>query len=191
MSQDEESVKHIWVATTFIVILSNLGGYSTVITGTFALLLGNYQEFVFDKSMLKKLYFQETERHSQLDGDGQERDDDDEMIERINNRRKFWFGYMGYGLVSLTSKCCCCCKKYMLKHWRYYRKQWVSYKKFKRARDSLSMEKDVEFMIYNQRINKFLQKSLLMKRQRDVVQYFMRYLIEDHEIKPRSQIASR
>ena len=40
-----------------IVILSNLGGYSTVITAAFAVLISNYQAFIFDKSMLKKLYF--------------------------------------------------------------------------------------------------------------------------------------
>lgn len=38
-------------------------------------------------------------------------------------------------------------------------------------------------MIYNMRINKFMQKTHLKKRQRDAVQYFMRYVIEDDEIK--------
>ena len=37
-------------------------------------------------------------------------------------------------------------------------------------------------MIYNMRIQKFMQKSQLKKRQRDMVQYFMRYVIEDDEI---------
>ena len=48
---------HIWVSNTFTGLLSNLGGYATVITGFFGLLLSNYQKFIFDKSMLKKLYF--------------------------------------------------------------------------------------------------------------------------------------
>ena len=43
-------------------------------------------------------------------------------------------------------------------------------------------ERDVENVIYNLRILKFMQKTLLKKRQRDIVQYFMRYLIEDDEI---------
>ena len=34
-----------------------MGGYSTVLTGFFGMLIANYQSFVFDKSMLKKLYF--------------------------------------------------------------------------------------------------------------------------------------
>ena len=43
-------------------------------------------------------------------------------------------------------------------------------------------ERDVEYVIYNLRILKFMQKTLLKKRQRDIVQYFMRYLIENDEI---------
>ena len=45
-------------------------------------------------------------------------------------------------------------------------------------------------MIYNQRILKFMQKTQLKKRQRDIVQYFMRYVIEDKEIK-KKDIARR
>ena len=56
-SMAEQQSKHLWVAVTFTGILANLGGYSTVLTGFFVLLIGNYQSFVFDKSMLKKLYF--------------------------------------------------------------------------------------------------------------------------------------
>ena len=48
---------HVWVANTIVVVLSEVGGYATVLIGLFALLMGNYQSFVYDKSMLKKLYF--------------------------------------------------------------------------------------------------------------------------------------
>lgn len=124
------------------------------------------------------------------DEDGFPKNDDVEMEERINNRRSFWFGYWGYGLMSLTSKCFCCCKRRMIQNWPYYKKQWYSYQKFKVARASLHREKDLEHLIYNMRIFKFLQKTLLKKRQRDVVQYFLRFLIENHEIK-KKEIASR
>ena len=51
-------------------------------------------------------------------------------------------------------------------------------------------EKDIENMIYSTRIQKFMQKTLLKKRQRDIVQYFMRYVIENDEIK-KKDIARR
>ena len=56
-SQAEIESTHVWVANTLTGILSNLGGYSTVLTTFFGVLLTNYQRFVFDKSMLKKMYF--------------------------------------------------------------------------------------------------------------------------------------
>ena len=73
----------------------------------------------------------------------------------------------------------------MLRKWPYYKKLWLSYQKFKKARYDLLRERDVEHMIYNLRILKFMQKTTLKKRQRDIVQYFMRYLIEDDEINER------
>ena len=152
--------------------------------------MGNYQAFVFDKSMLKKLYFQQRENYKGENEEGEARHDEDEMIERINNRQVFTFGYMSYGLMACTSRCLCCCKKAIIKWSPYYKKHWISFQKYKRAREELLREKDVEHMIYNQRILKFMQKTQLKKRQRDIVQYFMRYVIEDKEIK-KKDIARR
>lgn len=62
-SQNEGSEVHTWVSNTFTGLLSSLGGYSTVLTGIFGLLISNYQSFVFDKSMLKKLYFMQLKQY--------------------------------------------------------------------------------------------------------------------------------
>ena len=78
----------------------------------------------------------------------------------------------------------------MLRKWPYYRRQWFRYEKFKKARYELRRERDVEYVIYNLRILKFLQKTTLKKRQRDSVQYFLRYLIENDEIHER-EVARR
>ena len=103
------------------------------------------------------------------------------MIERINNRQIFYFSYLSYGLIKIFTACVCC-QRYLLRKWSYYRDSWFAYQKYKRARIDLRREKDVEHMIYNMRILRFMQKTTLKKRQRDIVQYFMRYLIEDDEI---------
>lgn len=58
LNQSESSSIHVWNSNNILGLLSNLGGYSTVLTGFFALLIGNYQSFIYDKSMLKKLFFQ-------------------------------------------------------------------------------------------------------------------------------------
>lgn len=119
--------------------------------------------------MMKKLYFQQEFLYDDKDENGNLKDDDAEMIDRIKNRQAFWFGYCGYGLMSIISKCCCCLKKRWLHRCPYYKKQWYSYQKFKAARIELNREKDIEHMIYNMRIQKFMQKSQLKKRQRDMV----------------------
>jgi hypothetical protein len=57
-----------------------------VLTGFFSLLISNYQSFVFDKSMMKKLYFQQEFLYDDKDENGNLKDDDAEMIDRIKNR---------------------------------------------------------------------------------------------------------
>ena len=113
---------------------------------------------------MKKLYFEEGESYKPVDVNGEVRDDDDEMIERINNRIEYSFSYIGYVMMSFASRCCCCCKKAMVMRWPWYGKKWLSYQKFKKARDDLAREKDIEHMIYNLRILKFMQKTTLKKR---------------------------
>ena len=180
-SQSELYHERTVSASNFITMLSTMGGYSTVLTGFFGMLIASYQSFVFDKSMLKKMYFQMQTRYRSKDESGEHRHDEDELIERINNRKIFHFGYCGYGLIKAFSFCICC-KRCLLEKWPYYKKNWLAYKKFKKARANLNKEKDIEHMIYNIRILRFMQKTHLKKRQRDIVQYFSRYLIEDDEI---------
>ena len=65
LSQSSKFVQEICVSNTFNGILATLGGYSTVLTGLFSFLLASYQSFVFDKSMLKRLFHQ---KEKEFDG---------------------------------------------------------------------------------------------------------------------------
>ena len=58
-SQDESNFEHVWITNTFLSLLASLGGYGTVLVSFFGLLIGNYQSFVYDKTMLKRLYFRQ------------------------------------------------------------------------------------------------------------------------------------
>ena len=51
-------------------------------------------------------------------------------------------------------------------------------------------EIDLETFIFNQRVIKMITRALTKKRQRKAVQYFMRYVIENKEIKSK-EIAKR
>lgn len=155
---------HVWVANTVTGLLSALGGYSTVLTSFFAIVLANYQNFIFDKSMMKKMYFQLKDTFKSTDEDGHKRNDEDEIIERMNARKPYTHGYCGYLMMSITLCLCCCCKKSMVKKWPWYQNKWISYQKFKKARNDLNREKDIENVLYNLRILKFMQKTMLKKR---------------------------
>ena len=120
LSQNSKLINQNCVSNNLNSILAKLGGYSTVMTGLVSFLLSSYQSFTFDKSMLKKLYHQRDKDYDDKDENGNLKDDDAEMIERIKNRRIFWFGYWGYMLMSFTTKCCCCLKNRWLRTWPYY-----------------------------------------------------------------------
>ena len=61
--QSEHSIKNLWASETFIGVLEKLGGYSSIIIAFIALLIGNYQSFVFDVQMLKRMYHIEKEEY--------------------------------------------------------------------------------------------------------------------------------
>ena len=116
----------------------------------------NYQNFTFHKSFFKKFFFQ-------LDHDFDEtqtRSDNDEMKERISNRKPFWFGYDQY----LCMNCCLCCRSCMRKKDSKYYKRYNEFQKFKVAELELNRETDLETYIYNARILKLIIKALLSKR---------------------------
>ena len=59
--------------------------------------------------------------------------------------------------------------------------------KFEEARKGFGTEVDMKNIIIRQRVNKFISKLLLARRQRYAVEYFRRYAIEDYEVnKPES-----
>ena len=76
---------------------------------------------------MKRLYFQKNETADEQMTE--KRSDADEMIEKINNRRDFNFGYCTYFLTAWLEYCCCfvgCLKK----HCKSSRKRFNEYEKF-------------------------------------------------------------
>ena len=57
-------------------------------------------------------------------------------------------------------------------------------KKFDKARQMLSSEKDIEDFIYTKRMVRLLTKTVLSHRQQSTVPYFLRYVIRDKNLRP-------
>ena len=102
--QSGQSNDIVWAVRTIQGIFGDVGGYSSVIIGSVAWLLSSYQHFYYNMSFMKRLYSQKkTEDHVH-----QRRTDSEEMIEKINNRKNFHFGYLRYLWMGLIDHCFRC-----------------------------------------------------------------------------------
>ena len=115
----------VWQSNTFQDILSDLGGFSSIVFGFFSILVLNYQNFTFQKSFFKKLFF-----YLDPDFDGTlTRSDKEEIKERILHRKPFWFGYGRF----LCMNCCICWRPCMNKKNSRYYKRYKEFQRFKVA----------------------------------------------------------
>ena len=102
---------------------------------------------------------------------------------KFNSREPFKISFCSYFVVNFLSSCCCC----LIRRQQKDPSSWYSRKKrqnekFEIARDKLSSEFDLHNIINLQRINCFIQRMMLSKRQRHSVDYFRRYTIEDYHL---------
>ena len=76
----------VWTSNNISGLLANLGGYSAVLTGFFGLLIANYQQFKYDKTLMGELFFKYPDSKVSHEEAGDRRNDKDEMQHRIENR---------------------------------------------------------------------------------------------------------
>lgn len=77
---------------------------------------------------------------------------------------------------------CCCCFSCMLARNGYLRKNARRYYKFRLALDRLAGEKDIRRILYMNRINSLIHKSIFMSRQRKAINYGKRFVISDRQL---------
>ena len=76
----------VWTSNNISGLLANLGGYSAVLTGFFGLLIANYQQFKYDKTLMGDLFFKYPDSKVSPAEAGDRRNDNDAMQHRIENR---------------------------------------------------------------------------------------------------------
>ena len=74
-------------------IFAHLGALKVSVSVTVLTFLSGYQKFTFDKSLMKRLYFEEKESYQ---SGHEERSNEVEFKYRIENRKQYSFGYCGY-----------------------------------------------------------------------------------------------
>lgn len=96
--------------------MSAYGGLFTSLFGAALVAVSNYQYFVQQKSMLKRLYGEEKTVYEQVDDEahlgGQADDPSAVMKEKMKRRNEFSVSYKSYILVLSLKTCCCCFTKF-------------------------------------------------------------------------------
>ena len=118
LCQGQRAEEQVYSLYSFVSFVGNFSGLALSIYKTFELLLGHYQEFVVDKSMLKMLYQEHREADQKPLILGEEEADSSSAInpkevfkERIKQTSDFTIGYWTFFLVSNFLSFFCCCQK--------------------------------------------------------------------------------
>jgi hypothetical protein len=135
--------------------LAAIGGYAAMVWSILALVLGDYQAFTFDKSLLKRLY---TEDKTHIE---EEASDDKELVSRILNRKQFSYSYSELVKAKLMKLCCCCrcCRQTI-----YYEKKIKRYESYLKVKEKLTGEMDLLKIIQESRITSLLSEICLTLR---------------------------
>ena len=107
LSQSSVHNDIVWTTRTFQDVLANVGGFQSILISIFFVLIGSYQNFSYQRSLLRRFYWQYTN-----DGkDTERKSDEQEIISRIENRKKLNVRYSHYLIRSFVNSCCCCFKQ--------------------------------------------------------------------------------
>ena len=165
-----------------MIALATVGGQSVSVIAFITILLANYQEFYYQMEVFRTLYF---ERQSAEDEDDHyETDWRRDLRAKFESRHAFdqtYFTYAAFNIIEYI--CCCCTKKWGKKKGSWYWRQKRIGDKLEIAQELFNSEVDLQRILSEQRISKFLSKLQTNKRQRASVGYFRKYTIEDHAIK--------
>ena len=159
-----------------VQVMSEVGGFLGTTYLIISTILASYLAFVYDKSLMKRLYYQEAQTDAKrYRPSNSRRTDEEELLHRLSNRRSYTFGYFGYlSTKFLRTFCFCfkpCCKN--------YDKRVSSLQRLEKAREMLTAEKDIESFITMRRITRLLVKVLLEPHQRMAIPFFQRYVLRD------------
>ena len=168
-----------WNTRTLMDTLATIGGQVIAILGISKFLLTNYQKFTYNKSALKKLYYESTENQEEIENTTNWRLD---MEQKLNSRQEMTFSYVTFIFVKLLSNCCCCIMRRYENEKGWYGRNKRSLAKFKIAKEKLNSEVDMKNIVTFRRISTFLHKLQTKRRQRLSVDYFRRYTVQDSEI---------
>ena len=155
-------------------MLGLVGGLSGIIWSVMAMVLGGYQEFKFENSLIGQVY---PTSPSATNCSSNERDAKRAIMRTVSERGKYWYNYPEFMLVSFLSSCCCCfCKE---KPGSWYEEKMARKRRHEAASEKLANEIDIVKLLYVQRVGQFIAKLILNKHQRALVTSFSKNIVDD------------
>jgi hypothetical protein len=107
ISQDPKMIQSQVTLLSFDQTLALIGGYAGTIWMIIEWLIGGFQGFAYNNSLLRKLYTTDRRRRGR---NLIEDDDTKELEARLANRTDAIFSYLDFLKTKYTVMCCCCFK---------------------------------------------------------------------------------
>ena len=145
--------KQTWAYESLDLVLGLVGGLAGVVWSVLNYLLGDYEQFKYENSLIGKIY-PTSPKVQDDDGDdngnklNDEREAKDAMLRIVAERGKYFYNYSEYWFAGfLRFFCSCCCKN---KPW--YKRQMEKMERHEAASEKLSEEIDIIKFIYVLRV---------------------------------------
>ena len=109
LRQGQEKVTNKWTQKYLSDFLSTIGGLFTALIAVASFFISDYQSFISQKSMLKRLYGEEDlDARSARSRVSREVDPKDELREKLEKRRDFNTSFFKHIMIACFKSCCCC-----------------------------------------------------------------------------------
>lgn len=169
-NQSIKIVETQWSIDSIDLILGFIGGMAGLIWSILGFVLGSYQNFAFESSMINNFY-----GVSKMNPEADSPDTDElatnEVKRSLANKKRYMYTYREYiGTKIMSMSCFAKCFKNRLDAERIQR-----FERHAETTDRLEQELDFVRLIRNLRVFEFISRLLLKKYQRVLVQSFRKY----------------
>ena len=156
----------VWAITSLDLILGLVGGFTAIIWLLLGIIIGPYEEFKFNNSLIGSIYPTSPQRDEDEPPIDNRKDAHQALEGTVVERGKFWYRYSEY-FCTWFLRCFICCAK--CKDSRWWKNRDFRYKRYEKAVENLKKEIDILKHIGNQRSSEFISKLILRKHQRALV----------------------
>lgn len=180
--QSRAQYTEVWSISSLDIVLGLVGGLSGIVWAFLAILLGSYETFKFENSLIGAIYPTSPQEmpatNDDADNEGgatfKEQKSKQAMMRTVAERGKYFYNYSEYLLSLILRFVCCCCSQ-----GPWLKRRIKKLKRHEAASERLANEIDIVKLLSIQRVGHFMAKLVLKKHQRALVTNFSKYQLDD------------